>query len=228
MCLVPQGEFIMGSNERNNDEEPVHTVFLDAFYIDKFEITNAQYKICVDAGVCQLPKDFSSNTHSSYFDNPEFDHYPVINVDWNMAKTYCEWRGARLPTEAEWEKAARGSDARTYPWGEVLDCEHANYGQNNSGACVGDTTPAGSYEIGQSIYGLHDMAGNVNEWVSSLYQSYPYSMEDGREDLEASGVRVFRGGSWSFITGDIRSANRNGYGATIFNDNIGFRCAKNP
>jgi formylglycine-generating enzyme required for sulfatase activity len=227
MRLVPSGEFAMGSDEIR-DEEPVHTVFLNAFYIDKYEVTNAQYKLCVNAGECQSPKDFSSNTRPSYFDNPEFDDYPVIYVDWNMARAYCEWRGGRLPTEVEWEKAARGTDGRTFPWGETLDCEHANYGQGASKSCEEDTTPVGSYESGQSVYGLYDMAGNVNEWVSSLYQPYPYTVEDGREDLEASGARVFRGGSWNYVTGDVRSANRNGYSEIVTNDNIGFRCAQDP
>jgi len=109
MRFVPAGEFTMGSDEANSpmEEKPAHGVYLDDFYIDKYEVTNKLYKACVDAGTCQAPLDFNSFTHSSYYDNPEFDNYPVIAVGWKMAKTYCEWRGAQLPTEAQWEKAAR-------------------------------------------------------------------------------------------------------------------------
>jgi formylglycine-generating enzyme required for sulfatase activity len=231
MQLIPLDEFKMGSNEIN-DERPVHTVILYPFYIDEYEVTNAQYKACMYAGVCQPPKDFSSHTRSRYFYNSEFEDYPVLYVDWNMAKTYCEWRGARLPTEAEWEKAARGTDGRTYPWGETLDCEHANYGQDISADCVGDTTPVGNYESGQSVYGLYDMAGNVNEWVADWYR-YDYYKTLGNGFFNPKGpergdVRVLRGGSWSFSTGDVRSANRNGFDQVTADDSIGFRCAKDP
>ncbi len=104
MRLVPAGNFTMGS-ERYDNEKPIHEVYLDAYYMDKYEVTNALYKACVDAGVCDPPKNSSSNTRSSYYGNSQYDDYPVIYVDWNMAKTYCEWRGAGLPTEAQWEKA---------------------------------------------------------------------------------------------------------------------------
>ncbi|MBL8089892.1 MAG: SUMF1/EgtB/PvdO family nonheme iron enzyme [Anaerolineales bacterium] len=243
MRLVPAGEFKIGSNANEayvecqkhrpdciqsrfaDEESSPQILYLNAYYIDQYEVTNAFYKLCVDAKVCLPPQDNRSQTRISYYGNQEFDNYPVIYVDWNMAKTFCEWSGGRLPTEAEWEKAARGADGRTYPWGEDLDCTHANFGQGTDGTCVGDTTPVGSYEIGQSIYGLYDMAGNVNEWVSSLYKPYPYSVDDGREILDVFGVRVFRGGSWDYSTGDVRTTNRNGLGPASASDNIGFRCA---
>jgi formylglycine-generating enzyme required for sulfatase activity len=129
---------------------------LDSFCMDVYEVTNALYAACVDAGNCTPPHSTRSSTRSNYYRKSVYMNYPVIYVDWSQAKTYCEWLGARLPTEAEWEKAARGTDERTYPWGEVIDSSFANY----NGA-VGDTTEVGKYEKGKSLYGMYDMAGNV-------------------------------------------------------------------
>lgn len=221
MRLVPEGEFTMGS-ETDYDEKPIHQVYLDAFYMDIYEVTNAAYKACEDAGACTSPKQTKSYSHDSYYYDSQFDNYPVIYVDWNQAKAYCEWRGGSLPTEAQWEKAARGTDARTYPWGEEIDSNLVNYNQN-----VGDTTKVGSYEGGISPYGMYDMAGNVWEWTSSLYQSYPYDPNDGREDLNASGSRVLRGGSWLNLVNVVRSAYRSNYvtpGSIFYS--VGFRCAR--
>jgi formylglycine-generating enzyme required for sulfatase activity len=239
MELVPAGEFIMGSNAKDalaecrkyysmcqidnfRDEEPLSKIYLDTFYIDKFEVTNVLYKTCVDMGECEVPNNVSSRTRPNYYGNPEFDNYPVIYINWNMAKTYCDWRGARLPTEAEWEKSARGADGRTYPWGEDIDCDKANYG----GLCKDDTTSVGSYESGKSIYGVYDMAGNVMEWVNSLYWPYPYKASGGRENLYDSGKRVLRGGSWDFVGYLARSSARSTYNSDLFDtSNLGFRCA---
>lgn len=211
MVLVPAGEFMMGSDtERWGGGNLAHKVSLDAYYIDKYEVTNASYKTCVDEGICSPPYNTRSNTRNTYYGNPEFDNYPVIYVDWNMARKYCEWRDARLPTEAEWEKAARGDrDERVYPWSTeltALSCNYANYVD-----CVGDTTEVGSYESGISPYGAYDMAGNVEEWV---------------EDELFGGYRILRGGSWAsmyifvplrvlvFEAGSPKSPNT-----------VGFRCA---
>lgn len=240
MVLVPAGEFMMGRNAKDEvtacsenfesdcqlswflDEEPVHQVNIDAFYIDKYEVTNALYRECEKEGVCDPPKLTASNTHPDYYSNPEFDHYPVINVNWNQAKAYCEWSDARLPTEAEWEKAARGTDDRMYPWGDQLDDTFANYHWH-----VEDTTAVGSYENGKSPYGVYDMAGNVWEWVNSLHKSYPYDANDGRESTTASGDRVMRGGSWG-QDGDnsVSTSYRMAYDANHTNIDLGFRCAK--
>jgi len=248
MRLVQKGNFIMGFNateaftecakyrsdclqSRFVDEQPPHIISLNSYYIDKFEVTNALYRDCVNAGICQSPKESISSTHSSYYGNSKFDNFPVIYVDWNMARTYCEWRGGRLPTEAEWEIAAHGADGRTYPWGEGLDCDHANYGKI-SNTCKGDTTAVGSYDIGQSPYGIYDMAGNVSEWVADWYQ-YDYYTTLGSQSFNPQGsttgdARVLRGGSWSPTNFDVRSTNRDGYGETFATDFIGFRCALTP
>jgi serine/threonine-protein kinase len=225
MRLVPASEFTMGSENGSDDEKPIHQVYLDAYYIDKYEVTNALYETCVSAGVCDPPKQTKSYTRSSYYGNLQYADYPVIYVDWNQANTYCEWRGARLPTEAEWEKAARGTDGRTYPWGN--DSPNSNLLNYNSN--VGDTTEVGKYPAGASVYGMLDMAGNVWEWVSSFYQSYPYSAGDGREDLNASGLRVLRGGSWYYGGYGVRSADRYWDDPSlIFLSRVGFRCALSP
>jgi formylglycine-generating enzyme required for sulfatase activity len=191
MRLVPAGEFTMGSDSDSDSHNSEHRVSLDAFYMDIYEVTNANYASCVMADVCEPPHLTKSDFRASYYGNLEYDNFPVIYVDWRMARTYCEtWREARLPTEAEWEKAARGTDGRSYPWGEGISCEQANYdGEPDLAAyCVGETSEVGSYEGGQSSYGLYDMAGNVFEWTSSLNRSYPYDAADGREDLPEEAI----------------------------------------
>jgi formylglycine-generating enzyme required for sulfatase activity len=129
--------------------------------MDVYEVTNALYKVCVEARVCLPPQ------YAAHFNDSKYANHPVVYVDWNMAKTYCEWRGARLPTEAEWEKAARGTDGRIYPWGKGNGKTFANYGSSNISA-------VGSYEKGKSPYGMYDMAGNVSEWVADWYDESYY------------------------------------------------------
>ena len=229
MVYVPAGSFWMGSDENDpdadDDEKPQHKVTLDAFWIDRTEVTNGQYRRCVDDGACRQPSEKGSWTRDSYYDNPDFDDTPVIYVDWEQANAYCAWAGRRLPTEAEWEKAARDTDKRTYPWGEGIDCSRANYwGQD--GGCVGDTASMGSYPSGTSPYGALDMAGNVGEWTGSLYKPYPYNAQDGREDPAAGGSRVVRGGSWYHYQWDVRAASRARGGPSVANGSVGFRCAR--
>jgi len=229
MRLVPADEFEMGESDQ------AHTVYLADFYMDKYEVTNALYKICVDAGGCTSPKYPSSSTHPDYYGNSDYNDFPVIYVDWNQAKTYCEWRGASLPTEAQWEKAARGTDGRTYPWGSTFDGTKLNFCDKNCSFDwadktvddgYADTAPVGSYASGKSPYDIYDLSGNVWEWTSSLYQPYPYVSTDGREDLNASGNRVRRGGSWSLYVDNVRSAYRGGSAPVNFGYYFGFRCAR--
>jgi len=224
LLFVPAGEFTMGSNE-SLDEQPIHQVYLDAFWIDQTEVTNKQYKVCADAGVCTLPSSTESYMHfRDYYGVSEFGDYPVIFMDWNKAKTYCEWTDRRLPTEAEWEKAARGTDANLYPWGDEI----ASNNYLNFNVRVGDTTKVGSYPNGASVYGALDMAGNVFEWVSSLYEPYPYYSNDGRENLTSPGFRVLRGGAWDLPYYYASTARRTRYNPTTSQPNLGFRCASSP
>ena len=221
LVYVPAGEFTMGDGA---NDAPIHKVYLDAFWIDQTEVTNAMYGKCVaDIGACKKPTNVSSFNRWRYYDNSEFDDYPVIYVDWNMANAYCIWADRRLPTEAEWEKAARGTDARAYPWGNDLpNNDLLNYNTNV------DTTKVGNYKTVKSFYGTYDMAGNVWEWVSSLYQPYPYVANDGRNDLITPGSRVLRGGAWFMIDFNVSSANRNWNYPNKSICNVGFRCARSP
>jgi serine/threonine-protein kinase len=226
MVLIPAGEFIMGSEQGFSDERPVHTVYVASFYIDLLEVTNREYRACVDAGVCHPPARLDSATRADYFTNPQYDAYPVIWISWYDAFAYCAWRGARLPTEAEWEKAARGADGRTYPWGDqepipdLLNFIHSG---------IYDTAPVGSYPLGASPYGVLDMAGNVYEWVQDIYAPdyYHYSPYTNPTGPEEGTYRVTRGGSWYNQAFRNRSANRNNAfipADSVHNDG-GARCA---
>ena len=223
MAYVPAGVFAMGNDRGSADEQPIHPVNLDAFYIDQFEVTNGFYKACVEARVCPPVRNKSSATRSSYYDDSDFDTFPVIFVNWNMAQTYCKWRGARLPTEAEWEKAARGGTNVTYPWGDTPDCNLANYGN-----CVGDTSSVTIYALGQSRYGSYHMAGNVWEWVSDWYADdyYQSSPQENPQGPDTGKDKVLRGGSWKDNYADIRSVNREAKDPAYTSNTIGFRCAK--
>jgi serine/threonine-protein kinase len=225
MVFIPAGEFTMGSDDSGDiGSKPAHEVSVDAFYIDKYEVTNEMYDACVYAVECRKPARLGTATRDTYFGNPVFNNYPVIYIDWKMAKTYCEWRGARLPTEAEWEKAARGTDPRIYPWGdEKADCNYANIA-----GCVGDTTPVDQHDKGQSIYGIFGMAGNVWEWTSSLFDYYPYDAADGRENPDSADDRIARGGSWhsGSNSGNVRVDTRLKLPQASTLAYVGIRCAK--
>jgi formylglycine-generating enzyme required for sulfatase activity len=214
MVFVPAGEFIMGSS----------TVQLNAFWIDKTEVTNAMYAHCVEAGACSAPRSSVSHARPSYYGNPEFEDYPVIYVSWVDAQKYCSWTGGRLPTEAEWEKAARGTDGRTFPWGE----------QDPSGTVdllnfyAQDTTEVGMYPAGASPYGVLDMAGNVSEWVADwLSLDYYKSPPPANPPGPGSGEYRGRGGSWATtLTELVQTSSRTGNFPTDSSGGIGFRCAR--
>jgi serine/threonine-protein kinase len=232
MVFVPSGEFEMGSTDGQRDERPVHTVALDSFWIDSTEVTNGQYQRCVEAGVCLLPWHVDSRTRDTYYDDSAYTEYPVVKVGWLDATHYCEWAGVRLPTEAEWEYAARGSEGRIYPWGDdEPDCEKANYWAGDEG-CARDTAAVGSYPAGVSWCGAYDMAGNVWEWVADIYGEYPTERQVNPAGAAAGRYRVLRGGSWFNDAFSMRTANRDRDPAqTPYAEgrgfySTGFRCAR--
>jgi len=222
MRLVASGNFMMGSDQGQSDERPVHPVYLDAYYMDKYEVTNALYKACVDAEVCPPPQD--SGFAYDFYGNSDYDNFPVMFMGWNMAKTYCAWRGAQLPTEAQWEKAAHGMAGGTYPWGEGIDQTFANYGQSG-----GIPSAVGSYERGKSSYGVYDLAGNVSEWVEDWYSNtfYANSPNSNPSGPGAGQYRVLRGGTWYDSKEKVRASDRSSFrpDAEIL-ASFGFRCAK--
>ena len=251
MVYVPEGEFEMGSTDAQVDqalelcnqfvfgcerewfewEQPVHTVALDGFWINRTEVTNAQYQRCVGAGECEDPG--VSNIH--FKDAAKTDH-PMMSVDWSEAEAYCEWAGARLPTEAEWEYAARGPDGLEYPWGDEFDGTRLNYCDSNCPDSPAadhtaddgyvETAPVGSYEGGESWCGALDMAGNVFEWAADWLGDYPSERQENPTGPTSGEERVLRGGSFAFGADWVRGAARNSsIPDTPFYD-IGFRCAR--
>lgn len=232
MVFVPAGPFIMGSNDFDPDSAPEQTVTLEAYWIDRTEVTNEMYKSCVYFGACPPITDLGSTYILYYFDHPEYAHNPVTSVDWETASTYCQFAGARLPSEAEWEKAARGVNGREFPWGNSLPDEtRANFNVPiPDGSIPGTfnhvTKPVGSYPAGASFYGALDMAGNLEEWTNDWYQAYPGG------DLRASdkygiSYKVTRGGSWSVNLVGLRTTLRiPRQPSDIGNKDIGFRCVK--
>ena len=257
MVLVPTGDFTLGLDEppgpeANAAESPAHIVYLEAFWIDRYEVSNERFgRFIADGGY--VTRRYWTNAGWQWVRNNQIStppywgrsdlglpQQPVVSVTWYEAYAYCLWAGKRLPTEAEWEKAARGDDSRLYPWGDEWDCTRGNFDDETTispavNECAGRdghnlTAPLGSYGSGQSPYHAHDMAGNVWEWTLSQLGPYPYAPNDGRNLPESEGLRVTRGASWFTYTdqpgGDnhARVTFRAELPPNSQNNSVGFRC----
>lgn len=244
MILIPGGVFRMGDDASEEaNQRPSHLIRLDPYYIDETEVTNGEYKQCVDAGVCAAPASRNASYHPAYFGDSDFDDYPVIFVSWFDAETFCGWRGARLPTEAEWEKAAGFEPVETlkfrYPWGDEFDGTRLNFCDANCPRDFADvsvddghrdTAPVGSYANGRSPGGIYDMAGNVTEWVADWFDARYYETSSDTNPLgPLDGVtRVMRGGSWLSPAESVQTTYRDSFDPAVARANIGFRCAMTP
>lgn len=260
MVYVPAGKFEMGSDYESTafarqlckdysgkdaiavckvaafgNEKPVHTVTLSGFWIDQAEVTNGQYQKCEQAGACTPPADSSSYTRPTYYGNPDYADFPVIWVTRDQANDYCTRAGGHLPTEAEWEYAARGPESWLFPWGDSFDGTRLNYcdancdaGPNDPSIDDGyaDTAPVGSFPTGASWNGALDMAGNVREWVADWYAPYTPDPQVNPTGPATGVSRIPRGGSWLDKPDDTRSANRGENTPDYTRHKVGFRCAK--
>ena len=230
MVRVPAGPFLRGTpaGVGLEDERPRRTIYLSAFDIDRLEVTVEQYAKCVAAGRCAPPRCSTASQR------PETrPKHPVVCMPWKEARNYCLWAAKRLPTEAEWEKAARGSGGATYPWGNLSPGESQVKRANYTGADDGfaSTAPVGSFPDGVSPYGVYDMEGNVSEWTATIYRNYPYNAADGREDsTDTTSDRVVRGTSWVSDAGGQPSYTRGVRGLTNLEglNSYGFRCVRTP
>jgi formylglycine-generating enzyme required for sulfatase activity len=217
MVEVPAGSYVQGTRRGEPDERPPHRVRLAAFRIDRREVTQAEYAACVKAGFCTAPRRYPGCVG---------DRLPVVGVSWHDAVAYCRWRGERLPSEAEWERAARGTDRRRFPWGDALECKRANFGNFiGAGPCAaenpGHVLPVGSRPEGASPVGALDMAGNVWEWTADRYLRYADAKPAGPPDH-----RVVRGGSCCSYFALPTTTNRLSFPASYRDRDIGFRCAR--
>jgi iron(II)-dependent oxidoreductase len=219
MVYVPEGEFTMGTEKGEEDERPVHRVYVAGFYIDKYEVTNKEYKKFLTATGRRTP-DFWSDTD---LNKPNL---PVVGVSWEDGKAYCKWVGKRLPTEAEWEKAARGTDGRRYPWGNKYSAKRANAYGNQDGFQF--TAPVDSLAAGASPFGVLNMAGNVWEWCADWYAEdyYAHTSPKSPKGPSSGQLRVIRGGSWEDTAAALRITNRHAAEPDYSAYNLGFRCAK--
>jgi formylglycine-generating enzyme required for sulfatase activity len=236
MVTIPAGPFTMGSDDGPEDERPAHRIDLPPFAIDRLPVTNAQFAEFLNSSGTRNPKgerlfdddDADARIHrvaGRWAADRGFEQHPVVEVSWGGARDYCAWRGGRLPSEAEWEKAARGSDGRRYPWGN----DPPEKARAQFAAAWNETAAVDAYPRGASPYGVLDMAGNAWEWVSSAYRPYPYRAGDGREDPDTDAVRGTRGGGHDSRAAEITTTQR---GRTLSrapragHHNIGFRCAR--
>jgi len=258
MVFVPQGEFLMGidylemrsaiqlckqtktelgpgvcGGTAYADEMPAHLVKLDAFWIDRTEVTNQGYLQCVQDGACSPPSDNSSYTRDSYFGDPAYLNYPVVWVTHDQAEAYCHWAGGRLPTEAEWEYAARGPENQTFPWGNEFEPSRANYCDASCPLGVIDpsfddgypeTAPVGSFPSGVSWCGALDMAGNVREWVADWFSYYTTDTQVNPAGPAEGESYIPKGGCWLDTPVNLRSTNRGQNTPDYVRHKVGFRC----
>ncbi len=229
MALVPAGTFTMGSADGQADEQPPHSVFLPNYYLDVYEVTVSRYARFLKGVNAEHPMAWAEATDGRHWDKP------VVGIDWFDAKEYCEWVGRRLPTEAEWEKAARGTDERRYPWGDAPPTPSlANFGRLNWKGYA-TVSAVGAHQLGHSPYGIADLAGNVWEWMADRYDGRSYATRvapdhSGEPTFNPQGapngpLRVLRGGSWSDPPTTLRASNRGGYPPGAHRSDFGFRCA---
>lgn len=228
MVLIAGGEFVMGREEGRENERPEHRVNMEPFYIDRYPVTQAEYQRFVEATGHPIPnyevawvktEGYNWNA-ASRTPPPDKSDHPVVLVSWQDAQAYSQWAKKRLPTEAEWERAARGVNGRRWAWGNQFREDHCN----TRGLGIGQTTPVRRFSPqGDTPESVGDLIGNVWEWTSSLYRPYPYDAEDGREDLHAPGWRVLRGGSWCNDR-TVATATARLDGDFLFYNNVGFRC----
>lgn len=234
LVCVPAGDFIMGTDTGYSDERPAHPVTLDAYWMDRSEVSNGQYALCVAAGVCTKPAQGGSSEYAVYYANPALADYPVIYINWYQSQVYCAWAGRSLPTEAQWEKAARGTLGWEYPWGNEFDGRRVNYADSSTDYehtdhSINDgyagTAPVGAFAQGASPYGALNMAGNVWEWVFDWYA--PFTGERQVNPIgPASGEKhILHGGSWINEGADLRAAYRLDFDPSESAFTTGFRCA---
>jgi formylglycine-generating enzyme required for sulfatase activity len=220
MVLIPAGEFWMGAEDGLPDMRPMHRVYVSTYWLDQHEVTNRQYRQCMESGGCAAPKD-----HAAYEDAARADH-PVTNVTWTQARNYCGWRGKRLPTEAEWEKGARGIDARLYPWGNSDEAVKAR--SRPSEPTKNGTVPVGTIDFARSPYGVADLVMNVSEWVNDWYAEDFYRSSPSRDPQGPArgGFKVLRGGEPSNRPLELRASYRGWDDMSYWGPSVGFRCAQ--
>lgn len=254
LILVPEGTAVIGADKEEieryvkesekirvrphdfRDETPQHMIKVGSFHLDKYEVTNAHYREFLeyvtrtnDHSKCHWAEGKNKKHTPSFWSNADYnqDDQPVVGVDWYDAYAYATWAGKRLPTEVEFERAARGDDSRIYPWGDKWSNKRDNFA--GKGDDYKYASPVDEFSSGRSPYGCYGLAGNVSEWTSSLYAAYPYEVTDGRENQFQAGDRVVRGGSYTdYLPHEPRCSRRAGFAPTYRWFNIGFRCAKTP
>ena len=221
MVVIPAGEFWMGTEDGLQDARPLHRVHLSSYWFDKYEVTNTQYRQCVEGGGCTPPKD------RLMFEDPQRAQHPVTNITWSQARSFCQWQGKRLPTEAEWEKAARGTDGRRYPWGNNEEVLKRHMREGVLTADANGAGPVGRQRATASPYGVFDLIGSLSEWVKDWYAEDFYQTSPVRDPQGPSrgSFRVLRGGEWNEKSPNIQSSYRGWDDVTYWGPTLGVRCA---